>query len=299
MPPSFFGWRLDSVRLQRLDGAQYREKDMTAISTGFIGIGSQGAPMAARMLARFPLTVWARRPDAAAPLVEKGARVAATVEELGAGCDHVGLCVVNDADVLEICGRLVPAMKPESLLALHSTVLPETAIQVAGLCAEHGVNMVDAPVSGGAPGAEAGTMTVMCGGSQSAFEQARPVFESFGKLIVLLGGAGAGQKAKIVNNALMAANMGLAQAALQAGEALGVDRKVLADLVNASSGRSFGFEVYARIPQPRQFEHGAKMLLKDTNLLAAILPGSGDAALLENVAKSFLLLATDDPGLGG
>src|SRR3546814_2009358 len=112
-------------------------------------------------------------------------------------------------------------------------------------------------------------MTVMCGGAQAAFDQAKPVFESFGKLIVLLGEAGAGQKAKIVNNALMAANMGLAQAALQAGKALGVERGALAELINHSSGRSFGFEVYARLPEPRMFAHGARMLLKDPNLLAA------------------------------
>lgn len=265
---------------------------MTAIQTGFIGIGSQGGPMAHRMLGKFPLIVWARRLEAAAEFMDAGAHMAGSVEDLGAACDHVGLCVVNDVDVLEICGELVPAMKPGSLLALHSTVLPETAEAVERLCAARGVMMVDAPVSGGSPGAQAGTMTVMCGGSAEAFEQARPVFESFGKLIVLLGLAGAGQKAKIVNNALMAANMGLAQAALQAGEALGVERKALAELVNASSGRSFGFEVYARVPEPRAFEHGARMLLKDTDLLAAILPGSPDTELLETSAKSFLLRAT-------
>lgn len=266
---------------------------MAGIRTGFIGIGSQGGPMALRMLQRFPLTVWARRPEAAASFAEKGAGVAETVEQLGADCDHIGLCVVNDADVLDVCGRLVPAMRQGSVLALHSTVLPETAAEIEALCLEYGVNMVDAPVSGGAPGAEAGTMTVMCGGTQEAFDQARPVFESFGKLIVLLGRAGAGQKAKIVNNALMAANMGLAQAALQAGEALGVERKALAELINHSSGRSFGFEVYARIPEPRMFEHGAKMLLKDTNLLTAILPDNLDSAIIEKTAKSFLLLAND------
>ncbi len=269
---------------------------MDTIRTGFIGIGSQGGPMARRMLSRFPLTVWARRAEAAADFAQAGAQVAASVEDLGAACDHVGLCVVNDADVLGICAALVPAMKPGSLLALHSTVLPQTAQEVAALCARHGVAMIDAPVSGGAPGAEAGTMTVMCGGAAQALEQARPVFESFAALIVLLGPAGAGQKAKIVNNALMAANMGLAQAALQAGEALGVDRQALAQLVNASSGRSFGFEVYARIPEPRRFAHGARMLLKDTDLLAAILPGSGDTAMLETAAKSFLLLAVEDAG---
>lgn len=270
---------------------------MATIRTGFIGIGSQGGPMAHRMLAQFPLTVWARRPEATEEFTAAGATAAVSVQELGAACDHVGLCVVNDADVIAICEQLVPAMKPGSLLALHSTILPETAAAVETLCTEFGVAMVDAPVSGGAPGAQAGTMTVMCGGTEDAFEQARPVFDTFGKLIVRLGPAGAGQKAKIVNNSLMAANMGLAQAALQAGEALGVDRKALAELVNASSGGSFGFQVYARIPQPRAFEHGAKMLLKDTNLLAAILPGTPDTAMLESTAKSFLLLATDDEAI--
>ncbi|GGC06192.1 hypothetical protein GCM10011494_26040 [Novosphingobium endophyticum] len=250
--------------------------------------------MALRMLQRFPLTIWARRPEAARPFAEKGASVAGAVEQLGAACDHVGLCVVDDADVLDVCGKLVPVMKPGSLLALHSTVLPETAMRIEALCAQHGVRMVDAPVSGGAPGAEAGTMTVMCGGSPEAFEQARPVFESFGRLIVRLGEAGAGQKAKIVNNALMAANMGLAQAALRAGEALGIERNALAELVNHSSGRSFGFEVYARIPEPGLFGHGARMLLKDTNLLAAILPDNMDSAIIEKTAKSFLLLEADE-----
>ena len=265
-----------------------------AIRTGFIGLGSQGAPMARRMGLRFPLTVWARRPEVTETFAAEGAQVAPTLEALGAACDHIGLCVVNDADVKQVCARLVPAMKPGSLLALHSTILPETAAEIEALCAGHGIAMVDAPVSGGAPGAEAGTMTVMCGASSAAFEQARPVFESFGKLIVLLGEAGAGQKAKIVNNTLMAANMGLAQAALQAGEALGVNRAQLAQLVNESSGRSFGFAVYARLPEPRAFDHGAKMLLKDTNLLAAILPDNPDTARLEDTAKSFLLLATDE-----
>lgn len=268
--------------------------DSAGIRTGFIGIGSQGGPMAHRMLLRFPLTVWARRPEATLEFAEKGANVVASVEELGPVCDHIGLCVVNDADVQDICNRLVPMMNPGSVLALHSTILPETAVKIEALCGQHGVALVDAPVSGGAPGAQAGTMTVMCGGTQAAFDQAKPVFESFATLIVLLGGAGAGQKAKIVNNSLMAAHMGLAQAALQAGEALGVDRKALAELIKASSGRSFGFEVYARIPEPRMFEHGAQLLLKDTNLLAAILPGSPDTAMLENAAKSFLLLATDE-----
>lgn len=267
---------------------------MDAISTGFIGLGSQGGPMAERMALRFPLTVWARRPEAAAPFAENGAAVAATIAELGAACDHIGVCVVNDADVKQVCETLIPAMKPGAVLAIHSTVLPETVAALAAPCAARGVLLLDAPVSGGQPGAQAGTMTVMCGGGPEAFEKARPVLESFGKLIVLLGEAGAGQKAKIINNTLMGAHMGLAQSALASGEALGIERAALAELINASSGRSFGFEVYARIPSPQAFRHGADLLLKDANLLDAILAGDGDAARLVNDARSFLEPATRD-----
>jgi len=262
---------------------------MASISTGFIGIGSQGGPMAERMLgAGFALTIWARRPEAAAEFADRGAATVAAVEDLGAVCDHIGLCVVNDADVIEVCARLIPAMKPGSLLAVHSTILPETVAQLERDCAARGVRLLDAPVSGGEPGARAGTMTVMCGGSQEAFDQARPVFESFGKLIVLLGEAGAGQRAKIVNNALLAAHMGLAQAATACAGELGIGREAFAELIKASSGNSFGFEVHSRLPQPQAFAHGGKLLDKDTDLLAAILPDSEAAGLIETTAKTFL-----------
>ncbi|MDE8654537.1 NAD(P)-dependent oxidoreductase [Novosphingobium album (ex Liu et al. 2023)] len=260
---------------------------------GFIGIGSQGGPMAMRIVdAGMPLVVWARRPEALEPYLAKGASAAASVADLGARCDHVGVCVVDDAGVLAICDELIPAMRPGACLALHSTVLPATVEELERRCTARGIAFVDAPVSGGAPGAEAGTLTVMCGGTQAAFDSAHEVFETFGKLIVLLGPAGAGQRAKIVNNALLAANMGLAQAALQAGETLGVDRAALAALVKESSGRSFGFEVFARLPSPAAFAIGAPLLVKDVGLLGAILPGHDGADLLAHAAHPFLTAAT-------
>lgn len=237
---------------------------------GFIGLGSQGSPIAVRMMAGNRLTVWARRAEATAPFREKGADVAASIEELGAACEHVGVCVVNDADVREVCGRILPAMRRGSLLAIHSTVLPQTCEDLAHAAAERGVLLLDAPVSGGSPAAEAGTLTVMCGGSTAAFDQALPILQTFGHKIVLLGEAGAGQRAKIVNNALLAAHMGLAYSALALAEGLGVARSALADLIQHSSGRSFGFEVFARLPSPSAFAHGAGLLFKDVNLLGAI-----------------------------
>jgi len=258
-------------------------------STGFIGIGSQGGPMAEQMLAKcYPLTVWARRPEALDPFVAQGATAAASPAELAAACDHVGLCVVDDAGVADLCDQLIPAMRPGSLLAIHSTILPESCEKLAARCAERGIAFVDAPVSGGGPAAASQTLSVMCGADAAAYEQAKPVFESFAGLLVLLGPAGSGQRAKIVNNALMAANMGLAHAAMQASEALGIDRKAFADLVKASSGRSFGFEVYTRLPQPDAFAHGAGLLAKDVKLLAATLPNSDAAGQLADAANPFL-----------
>lgn len=267
-----------------------------SLRTGFIGLGSQGGPMASRMLAGgYPLSVWARRPEALEPFVAEGATAAASVADLAATCDHIGLCVVDDAGVAAICNELIPAMKPGSLLAIHSTILPESCEALAARCAEAGIAFLDAPVSGGGPAAAAGTLTVMCGGSAEAFEQARPVLETFAGMLVLLGPAGSGQRAKIVNNALMAANMGLAHAAMAAGEALGVDRKAFGELVKASSGRSFGFEVYARLPAPAAFAHGAPLLAKDVNLLSAVLPGNDGAAALRTAAEPFLTEATGKP----
>lgn len=262
---------------------------MSKTRTGFIGLGSQGGPMAYRMLdAGYPLTIWARRAEVMEEYAGRGAATAGSPAELAAQCEHVGVCVVNDEDVVQVCDQLIPAMSEGSLLAIHSTVLPETCATLEERCAQRGIRFVDAPVSGGSPAAEAGVLTVMCGGSQEAFHQARPVFETFGKLIVLLGGAGAGQRAKIVNNALLAANMGLAHAATLAGDALDLDRSALHELINASSGRSFGYEIYARLPAPSAFAQGAPLLLKDINLLSAILTDDSNTDVLKNAADYFL-----------
>jgi 3-hydroxyisobutyrate dehydrogenase-like beta-hydroxyacid dehydrogenase len=266
---------------------------MTTPTVGFIGLGSQGGPMAARILAAgFPLTVWARRPEALAPYLADGAQAAPTPAALAAACDIIAVCVLDDTGVAEIADQLIPAMRPGSLLAIHSTILPESCEALAARCAQSGLLFLDAPVSGGGPGAAAGTLTVMCGGTQAAMQLAAPVFESFATTIVLLGPAGCGQRAKIINNSLLAAKMGLAHAALAAGEALGIDRAALAALVQVSSGRSYGFEIYARLPAPSAFSLGAPLLVKDVNLLTAILPDHHGQTTLRNAAATFLAAAT-------
>jgi 3-hydroxyisobutyrate dehydrogenase len=263
--------------------------DGRQITVGFVGLGSQGGPMARRILeAGFPLLLWARRPETLASYRDTAAEFVSDLTDLGARSDHVGVCVVDDAGVREVVGTILPRMRAGSRIAIHSTVRPDTCISLGKLAAERGVALVDAPVSGGGPGATAGTLTVMVGGDIAAVDAARPVFATFSGLISHLGSVGAGQFAKLVNNSLMAANMALADAALGAGAALGLDHAALIELVKASSGRSYGFDVRARLPDIGKFGHGAKLLAKDVGLLKAILGGEPCTETLRRTAEPFL-----------
>jgi 3-hydroxyisobutyrate dehydrogenase-like beta-hydroxyacid dehydrogenase len=271
-----------------------------SIKCGFIGLGSQGAPMARRMIdAGYPVVLWARREATLDPYRETSATFASTVAELGAQVDHVGICVFDDDDVKQVCEELIPAMRPGGRIAIHSTIHPDTCKALAEQAAKCGLALVDAPVSGGPAAAEAGALTVMVGGDAAAFAAARPVFETFGRLIVHLGDVGAGQHAKLINNALLAANIGLAHAALTAGDKLGVDRKTLAELLLASSGRSTGVEIYSRMPTPGAFLHGANLLAKDVQLLGEVL-GAKDPSFtpLRDTAVPFIEIAQADAGPG-
>jgi 3-hydroxyisobutyrate dehydrogenase-like beta-hydroxyacid dehydrogenase len=256
---------------------------------GFIGLGSQGGPMARRIVeSGYPLLLWARRPDALVPFGDTAAEAVASIAELGARCEHVGVCVVDDAGTKEVCDELIPAMRSGSRIAIHSTVHPNTVVTLAKQAAARGIALIDAPVSGGGPAAAARTLTVMIGGDAGVIAAARPIFETFGGLIVRVGDVGAGQMAKLVNNALMAAHVAMAHHGLAAGAALGLDRAALSDIVKVSSGRSFGFEVYSRLPNPFAFGHGAKLLAKDVRLLGEVLGSDPSFVAFRDIAAPFL-----------
>lgn len=266
---------------------------MTMQDVGFIGLGDQGGPMADRIhAAGMPLTVWARRPEVLEPYVAKGATAAASIAELGVRCGHVGVCVVADADVLAVCDELISAMARGSRIAVHATVLPETVIEVARRAETHGIDVIDAPVSGMRAGAEAGTLAVMCGGSRQAFAAARPVFETFGKTIVLLGAVGCGQQAKVIINAMAAANLGVAHTALGLADTLDLDRAAFVELASQSGGRSFAFDVRARLASPDDFAHNAALLVKDLKILSTIAPDDRAVQIFMNAADDFLRAAT-------
>jgi 3-hydroxyisobutyrate dehydrogenase len=239
---------------------------------GFIGLGSQGGPMARRIVeAGYPTTLWARRPETLEPFAGTAAKVAGSPAEVGAASDLVCLCVVGDADINEITGAehgVLAGLKSGSVIAVHSTVHPDTCRELAKKAGAQGVSVIDAPVSGGGPAAENGRLLVMVGGDADVVERCRPVFATYADPVVHLGDLGSGQTTKLLNNLLFTANLGTAAAALSLGKALGVAPDRLAEVVARSSGNSFALNVIGGDEGlSRMAELAGTLLRKDVRLL--------------------------------
>ena len=247
---------------------------------GFIGLGSQGGPMARRIVeGGYPTTLWARRPATLEPFADTPANLAGSPAELAGASDLVCLCVVGDTDVDEIaCGErgLLSAMKPGSVIAIHSTVHPTTCRRLAKKAAAQGVSVIDAPVSGGGPAAVEGRLMVMVGGDADVVERCRPVFETYGDPVVFLGELGSGQTTKLLNNLLFTANLGIAASALSLAADLGVDPDRLTEVVSRGSGNSFALSVVGGIGGVERLAGIAGGLLqKDVRLVVDLADHAG------------------------
>jgi 3-hydroxyisobutyrate dehydrogenase-like beta-hydroxyacid dehydrogenase len=215
----------------------------TTLRVGFIGLGSQGGPMARRIVdAGLLTTLWARRPETLEPYADTAAQYAGSPAELGARVDLACVCVVDDAGVEHVVAGpdgLLSGMAPGSVIAIHSTVHPETCQRLAAQAATQGIAVIDAPVSGGGPGAEAGRLLVMVGGDPETLERVRPVLATYGDPIVHLGPVGAGQRAKLINNLILTAHLGVVESAYALARSLDVDREQLGTVLKHGSGNSF------------------------------------------------------------
>lgn len=185
------------------------------MKTGFIGLGAMGYPMALNLhQAGLLSAVFNRTHSKAAALAQTTGCVASrTLPELATHCDAVVICVSADPDVLSVVDALAGSLRPGALVIDCSTVSAETARSAAAKLAQHDIAFLDCPVSGGTEGAKQGTLAMMCGGEEAAFERAQPVLKALGKRIVRLGPAGAGQATKAVNQIAVA---GIAQAVTEA-----------------------------------------------------------------------------------
>jgi len=255
---------------------------------GFVGIGDQGAPMAARIgSAGFDLAVWARREAAYEALGDAPHRRAASMAAVADGADVVCLCVRTDRDVEEVGGEVLAGMAPGSTLLVHSTVRPTTVVALAATAGE--VTVLDAPVSGGRFAAAAGTLVTMVGGDPDALERVRPVLAAHSDRIVHLGPLGSGLVAKAVNNGLFTAQLGLAASALAAGTALGLDPDRLAEVLTGGSARSSAMEMVVRLPDRATLaDRVADLLRKDVAILASLGADDADVAELVRTARHFL-----------
>ncbi len=220
-------------------------------------------------------------------LAQDGAKIAGSVAALGGSCDFVGVCVLDDAAVAEICDELIPAMRPGSLLVIHSTIAPSSCEALAVRCAERGVLFCDAPVDGSPDDAAAGRLVVMCGGTEAAFAAAGPVLQAFGRLIVHLGPVGAGEGAKIICNSMLAADLGLAHAAMSLGDTFGLDRAQLHEVLMNGAAQSNGLSLFPQMAGPRP----APLLHKDTALMRDAGAGNEHAELIFGTARHWLRYA--------
>ena len=210
---------------------------------GFIGIGNMGAPMAANLMkAGFDVIGF---DTAAKPEGIPQATSSADVAELA----DVVLTMLPSGEILRgVAAEVIPAMKRGAVLLDCSTVDVESARAVAAQAEAAGLMAVDAPVSGGVAGAEAGSLTFMAGGSAEAFAKVEPLFDAMGKKAVQCGGAGAGQAAKICNNMILGVTMIATCEAFALADKLGLDRQKLFDVVSTSSGQSWSLTTYCPAP---------------------------------------------------
>jgi len=209
------------------------------VRIGFVGVGLMGAGMVRNLAAAgHDVTAYARTPARAAGVP---ARLAPDVATAVSGADVACTCVTDSDDVREVVEAVLAAPEPPPLLADFSTIAPDVARDLAARCAARGVGYADCPVSGGPPGAEAGTLAVMCGGAPDVVERLGPVLDAVGDPAkrVHCGPAGSGLVAKLVNNLLVAVISAGTAEALGVGQRAGLDPEIARRVVTASSGDSW------------------------------------------------------------
>ena len=209
---------------------------------GFIGLGQIGAPMATHLLSHpGGLVVCDLRPEATAPFAEQGATVVSTPAELAAtGAAVISVMVLNDDQVRQVVGELLEVAQPGTVIAIHSTIAPATAEELAVTAIAQGVSVIDAPVSGGFMGAHAGELAVLVGGTDEAFAICKVPFKRFAKMVIHFGPAGAGTRAKLARNLLTFASYAVAAESQRLAEAAGLDLIALARVVRHSDSLTGG-----------------------------------------------------------
>lgn len=247
---------------------------------GFVGLGNMGSHMARNLLKKgYELTVYDMNKSTVTNLVEAGASCASSVAEMSREVEVVISMLPSNQHVLDVyTGKngVLSAAKKNILLIDSSTVDPSVSQSIASQAQEHNLRFIDSPVSGGINAAKDGTLTFMIGGSKIDFNDAKSILETLGSRIVHCGDIGMGQAAKLCNNMLLAISMIGTAEAFNLGQKLGLDAKILADIVNSSSGRCWSSDLYnpvpgilPNVPSSRNYEggFGTTLMAKDLGLV--------------------------------
>ena len=227
----------------------------------FIGLGVMGFPMAGHLKAKgYEVTVYNRTAAKAGDWVAKhGGKSAPTPAAAAKDADFVMLMVGNDNDLMEVAlGKdgALSGMKKGAVLVDHTTASADAARKVFAAAKEKGVDFIDAPVSGGQAGAENGKLTVMCGGDKAAFDKAKPVMDSYGRAVTLMGPAGAGQLTKMVNQICIAGLVQALSEGIAFAEKAGLDADLVLDVISKGAAQSWQMENRGKTMHQRKFDFG-------------------------------------------
>jgi 3-hydroxyisobutyrate dehydrogenase-like beta-hydroxyacid dehydrogenase len=265
-----------------------------AMKVGFVGLGKMGRPMTERLLgAGFEVHVFNRSRAPVEELAAKGALPASSAAEVAERADAVLTALPTPEAVEQVYREMLQRAHPGQIYADHSTVSVGQSRRCAAQAREQGADFLDAPVSGGPAGAQAGTLTVMVGGDQAAFDRALPVFRTFGKSIKLCGPAGAGQVVKLVNQLLVGVHTAAVAEAAVFGAKLGADPRVVLEVI----GTSFGGSTMMTRNLPRFISRdfgpatSVTLLLKDLGLIHDEAKAANVPLLLGAVAEQRFLEA--------
>ncbi len=246
---------------------------MAAVRLGFVGTGSMGLPIALRLMDQgYSLTVFNRKKERAEPLIARGARAADSPADVASEVQIILASLPTPDVVREVAlgpHGIIEGSTVRILLDL-STTGPKAAQLISAGLREKGIAALDAPVSGGVPGAEKGTLTVMVSGPVNAFEQVQSVLEAMAKKVYYIGEMpGLAQMMKLINNLLSATAMIVSSEAFVLGVKAGLDPEVMLKIINSSSGRNSATEdKFPRVVLPRTFDSGFKtdLMYKDLKL---------------------------------
>ncbi|MFB6206796.1 MAG: NAD(P)-dependent oxidoreductase [Haloglomus sp.] len=237
------------------------------MTVGFVGLGRMGLPMAENLLESGVEVVGTDLDEDRKRRFEaRGGETADSVADTVADAD-VAITVLRTPDqVLSVAEELLPAMQEGGLYIDMSSIDPLTSETVAELASDYGVRTIDAPVSGGVSGAENGTLSVLVGGDEDDFDEAQPLFDAMAATVFHVGSTGAGQTVKLANQLLVGAQTALVAEAFRFGDANGIDRETLRDVLVESAGSSWVLETWGDRYIEEDFEPGFEIDLQHKDL---------------------------------